>query len=595
VAETELERMVLRLLTDVEGYIGPLKEAVQETEQASKSIQDYGREIEKFGGQLQSFGTKISLGVTAPLVAMGTAATYAFGIQEAEEIKLRGILEANERQVESLFEDYTTFASALQQVTTTGDETTLGMLRTAEALGVTGEAAKIAIKESMGLAAAVGMNTRGAIRYTAMLAQGDAMMLQRYIPALRMIEDQEERVAEAHRVLGKMFAVAEAEARSFTGRLSQMWNALGALGEQFGAVIADYLKPFIERMKEVIDWVQLLTPETKQVIVWVAALAASIGPLLVALGTLISLVGLTIIGLTQIGGVLAVVLSPISLLTVAVIGLGTYIVYYSGIGGKALEWLRSQWERLITYVEPAIRGVTDAIKSGQVELAFKIMWAQIQLAWAEGIRPLQEAWVGFVVGFKTAFAEGVMAVRTLWKSTSNKIAEGLLKVRGRLDKTFDVKGSLDALASMNKETIKRIASARDEAIKSAGATTSASMDEIQSNIKNLEKARDSLVKQAKEEREAIEKMAGPTAEEITTTETVHQVREKYVSQGVEAIRRGSVREAILKQEHRIATTGGEKDVQEKQLGVLEQIRDNTDQRGETAGAEVIPANLLGAA
>jgi hypothetical protein len=175
--------------------------------------------------------------VGVALSARGIA--QAFATQEQAEMKLRGALVANGRAVEALHADYKAFASELQGITVVGDETTLGMLQTAESLGLTGEAAKTAVKEAIGLGRALGMSEKSAIRYTASLAEGDTMMLNRYMPALKEIEDQAERVAKAHEMLGKMFGVATEESQSTTGAYTQMKNAVGDVMEKIGETFAE--------------------------------------------------------------------------------------------------------------------------------------------------------------------------------------------------------------------------------------------------------------------------------------------------------------------------------------------------------------------
>jgi hypothetical protein len=175
--------------------------------------------------------------VGVALSARGIA--QAFATQEQAETKLRGALEANGRAVRALMADYKAFASQRQRETVVGDETTLGMLQQAEALGLTGEAAKRAVTEAIGLARALGMAEKSAVRYTASLAEGDTTMLNRYLPVLKEIDDQATRVAKAHELLANMFGVATEEANSNTGAYQQMKNAIGDIMEKIGETFAE--------------------------------------------------------------------------------------------------------------------------------------------------------------------------------------------------------------------------------------------------------------------------------------------------------------------------------------------------------------------
>jgi len=286
-SEVELERMVMRLIGDAESYLAMLKEAEEGTEETADKVEEAGERIERYAADLENLGKQMSLAVTAPLAAMTAVATAAYAVQENAEITLRGIMQATDQYTEKSFADLQEFASGLQLITTTGDEAYLEMLRTSFALGLTAEQAKVAAREAKALAAAVGMNARSAGRYTAALAQGETMMLNRYLPSLRLIEDQEERVAEAHRMLGTMFAVAEAEAESFGGRLQQLKNVMGdVLQEEIGQIMAKYLKPLIGVVEELVRWFHALPTSIKEVVIVTAGLAATVGPVLLTMSTL---------------------------------------------------------------------------------------------------------------------------------------------------------------------------------------------------------------------------------------------------------------------------------------------------------------------
>ena len=111
--ETELERMVLRLVTDVEGYIRPLKEAVSQTKTAADRVKAYGAQIEKFGRQLQAVGRKMSLYVTAPLIGLGTLASHEFATLEASLAKTIGLVGLSEETVASFRREILALAPAV--------------------------------------------------------------------------------------------------------------------------------------------------------------------------------------------------------------------------------------------------------------------------------------------------------------------------------------------------------------------------------------------------------------------------------------------------------------------------------------------------
>ena len=275
--------------------------------------------MQKLGSKMKQTGTIMSVALTAPLAILGGVALKSFDTQVKAEAKLRAALAANGEQVEKVFKDYKQWASEIQNVSTIGDETTLGMLQLAQSMGLTGENAKTAVKEAIAMSRALGINEQSAIKMTAALAQGDATMLKRYLPSLRGIKDAAEGAKEAHKLLAAMFGTVTAEAQVGLGPLIQLKNQWGDFLEQIGKIIAEGLKPVIDRLKGVVKWLQNLSPATKKTIVIVGGLVAALGPLLIALGFLMTTV---IPGLITVFAALSAVIAanPIGIL-VTVIGL----------------------------------------------------------------------------------------------------------------------------------------------------------------------------------------------------------------------------------------------------------------------------------
>src|SRR5690554_4586127 len=284
---------------------------------------------------MAQMGQTLSTRVTAPIAAFAGVAVRAFGQQEDAERKLRAALQANGRQVESLFNRYNQFASEMQRTTIIGDETTLAMLQQAESLGLTADSAERAVKNSIAMQSAFGVNAESAIRYTAALEQGNATMLTRYIPTLRDIEDESERVAEAQRVLGNAFEVAEAEAQGSRGQIIQLKNAVGDLMEVIGSIVSEAILPFVKRMRELAERLQEVDKSTIALGVAIAGVAASIGPTLFIIGKLTAAI--------------AFLTSPIGLVIVAIAALSAAILYiwvnWSAIVERISDW--SWWKNML--------------------------------------------------------------------------------------------------------------------------------------------------------------------------------------------------------------------------------------------------------
>ncbi len=247
--EVELERMVVRLIGDASSYKKMVEESVAGTNRLSATTVAQGQIIAS---------TLMMLAQKAKQLAHEIIG--AWGEEEAAGMKLHAALVANGRDVDSLEKDYLSFASAMQQVTTTGDETTIQMLQMAETFGLTGEAAKRAAKNAMALAANQGGSAQNYMRMAVMLEQGQTTLLTRVLPGIAGIKDPTEKAAKAQELLGKMFAVTQAEAGTYVGTVQQMKNAIGDLHEKIGKHIADALKPLYRWIKSIAEVLQELPP-----------------------------------------------------------------------------------------------------------------------------------------------------------------------------------------------------------------------------------------------------------------------------------------------------------------------------------------------
>lgn len=271
------------ITADVKGLEAGVDKAGQAIDKLAKTANE---KLESIGKGFDSVGKKASI-MSAAIVAAGGAMVSSFITQEKAERKLSAAINATGGDVEVLSARFKKFASDLQSVTTTGDETTLGMLQMAQTMGLTAVQSERAVKNAIAMESAFGVSAASAMRYTAALEDGDATMLKRYIPALKGIEDESLLAAKAQEILGNAFEVAKEDAKTFGGSLTQLKNSAGDLMEEFGAIISKALMPLVEWAKNAVDYFSNLDEGTKKLIVTVGGIVAAIGPLLLILGTIV--------------------------------------------------------------------------------------------------------------------------------------------------------------------------------------------------------------------------------------------------------------------------------------------------------------------
>jgi len=204
----------------------------------------------------------------------------------------------------------------------------------------------------------------------------------------------------------------EAFARMTGGLSGEMKKARMAVTDlmvSVGQALAPTLKAAGEWFKKVVlaagEWVK----QNQQIIVTVLKVAVviiAVGIALVLLGTIISglgsMLGALITVITTVGvvlkvlaAVIAFLVSPIGLVIAAIAALGAYLVYATGMGAKALQWLGGRFNVLKDDALAAYQGIADALAAGDIGLAVKILWLTMKMEWTRGVNFLEKAWLNF--------------------------------------------------------------------------------------------------------------------------------------------------------------------------------------------------------
>jgi hypothetical protein len=237
-------------------------------------------------------------------------------------------------------------------------------------------------------------------------------------------------------------------AAELTDALNRLRRQLKAIVVQIGAALAPMLTEMQKRIAPLIASVIKWIKENKTLIITVFKIAASVvaaGVALIIIGTLIAGAGAAIGGLVTIiaavgtaiailGKIIAILLSPIGLVVLAVVALGGYLVYASGIGGKALAWLGQRFEVLKSDGIAAWKGIGDALAAGDIGLAAKILWLTLKMEWKRGIHFLNGLWIGAkefflslwtdaVFGVAKILNDGWAAIEVAWTETVGFLAD----------------------------------------------------------------------------------------------------------------------------------------------------------------------------
>lgn len=260
-------------------------------------------------------------------------------------------------------------------------------------------------------------------------------------------------VAEAD-ALGVVMSGEDANAAAVLGdSIDKMTISAGSLVNTIGAQLAPAFTAVLAVVTYFITTARDWIAANQGVVLTIAAVAAVVGVLGAGLvtaagvayglsvaigvvGTVASAVGSI---LSILAGVLSGGLAAAPLIVIAALAALTgYLIYASGAGSQALEWLSSKFTMLSEIAGPVFKGIQDAMSGGDFTLAATILWEGLQLAWIKGtadiastFRTSLNSMLGVLDGWMANF-------RSRWNDVSGWIADRMLELQGQFDSSFDV-------------------------------------------------------------------------------------------------------------------------------------------------------------
>jgi hypothetical protein len=312
--------------------------------------------------------------------------------------------------------------------------------------------------------------------------------------------------------IGAIVTKEDAEnAKKFSGSLGLIKASIHFLVESVGASV---LPEMAEQMKQVADYIvpvvkgiRLFIEENRGLVVGILAVGTAIGiagTVLTGIGSALAVAAFAAGGfaaaLTAVGAVIGFltatpVLIGAALATAGVMALGL-VADFGDLEG-ILGTLTRVWEGFAEVVGSTFRGVTDALKAGDLQLAFKVAVAGLDVIWKGLLYGLQVGWTAF----KNSFIEGWYDVLTEIKIVAAKAARELANVFGA---AASATPSLQAQAAIfgrlfggaRSEDEIRAADAKAKADRLAGraaADMAAALDLAKAKLEQEGAVRDALV------------------------------------------------------------------------------------------------------
>lgn len=234
------------------------------------------------------------------------------------------------------------------------------------------------------------------------------------------------------RDLGLVISTEDAKAaETFGDTLDDLWKVIKSGVFAIGAALAPLLINLAVQATQVAkmtaDWVR----ENRALIVTIFTVAAAVvagGTALLALGAIISGMGaaLGVLASTLAGfaTLLGVIASPIG----AVVGGLALLAGWLIRSGVAAEWLGTMFGPLLEQGTAAIGAIQQALASGNIEAAARVVWAGLQLIWAEGAAGLSTQWEKLSTFALDVWSNMASAISKIWIQTLGFLGDALDQV-----------------------------------------------------------------------------------------------------------------------------------------------------------------------
>ena len=244
--------------------------------------------IGKFGVSVGKIVKKAAMAFVALGVAALGAASYLMKLyaeQEKQERKLAAVLKATGNAAGYSADQLKQMAADLQKVTTYGDETTLSAMAVlATFKEIRGDQFKEATKAAMDMSAVLGTDLQGSILQIGKALndpiKGMTALSRAGVSFTQQQKDQVKSLQEAGDIMGAQkiilaelkgeFGGAAAEmADTFGGRVTQLKNRLGDLGEQIGEALLPAFDSFVGTLGNATAWIEAQMPVIRE---WIGIL-----------------------------------------------------------------------------------------------------------------------------------------------------------------------------------------------------------------------------------------------------------------------------------------------------------------------------------
>ncbi len=274
-------------------FISSLEKAGGATKETTQETQKLKDELVSTGSVAQGVGVGIGIAITNAFAKIPSLIKYSlseYGEKQASEVRLQAALVQTGQAYGDNLDKLKSLADQMEILTNADGKQILSSMSVASAMGVSAEQMEEVTKGAIGIATAFQMDLSTATKASAAAFQGKTELLSRYIPTLSECATEEEKLAMVQRASANGLAQAQAQAKTFSGRMTALGHSVGALSEALGEIFVPAVETSIENLNTFARYLSENTDTLKSIVRWVGNFAAALAT--VKLGQYISNLGL---------------------------------------------------------------------------------------------------------------------------------------------------------------------------------------------------------------------------------------------------------------------------------------------------------------
>lgn len=344
------------------------------------------KKFNDFGDKMQSVGSKLTLGLTAPLVGFAAKAASEFRETQKALGQVEAALRSTGGAVGYTTAQLDTMAKQLQNTSIFSDDEILSGV-TSQLLtftNVTGKAFEGAQQAAIDLSSRLGQDLQSSAiqlgkalndpvkgltalgRVGVQFTDQQKAMIQSMVAAGDIAGAQGVILKE----LNTEFGGSAQAAVDAGGGVIQLRNAFNDMAETVGGLLAPYIQQLTGWLKGLIEKFQNLSPETQKIIVGIGAAAAAIGPLLMGVGSLVKGFGPLTTALRALPALFTALTGPIGLIVAGIAAAAALIIthwdevrtyFTTGPGAKVFDKAKEVVSKLYDLIVEVFTAISDVV------------------------------------------------------------------------------------------------------------------------------------------------------------------------------------------------------------------------------------------